>query len=289
MSSSAAAVAAPHAPRLRLVLVQGPVSDRTPGAMRGAAVLAAMLAERYGLAPEPFGAPEDTSRRESWAPALRRARPLLEAVSARLARGLGADERPIVVAGRCASSIATLPRFAAAHPGLALVWFDAHGDFHTPRSTPTGYLGGMVLSAASGLWESGLGAGLDPRRLVVAGARDLDVEEAPLMDAHGVRRVPPGPELEARLRAAVPPDGPLLIHVDWDVLDPSAFPAEYKVPDGLRPAELRACLAALAATGRVVGLEAAEFDAPADPHATAIAAAIGAEVLRPVVERLAAA
>lgn len=274
------------AERLRLILVQGPVSDRTPGAMRGAAALAGALAERHGLVPEPFGALDSAPRDERWEAALARARPLLESVSERLARGLGAGERTMVVAGRCANSIATLPRFAAAHPGLGVVWFDAHGDFNTPESTPTGYLGGMVLSAASGLWESGLGGGLDPRRLVVVGARDLDAAEIPLMEAHGVRRLPPGPDLEARVRAAVPPDGPLLVHVDWDVLDPAAFPAEYKVPGGLLPAELRACLAALAATGRVVGLEAAEFDAPPDPHATAIAASIGAEVLRPVVERL---
>lgn len=274
----------------RLILVQGPVSDRTPGAMRGAAALARALAERHGLKPETLGEPDAAPRHESWEPALRRARPLLEAVSARLARGLGAGERALVVAGRCASSIATLPRFAAAHPGLGVVWFDAHGDFHTPQSTPTGYLGGMVLSAAAGLWDSGLGAGLAPRRLAMVGARDLDPTEVPLMDAHGVKRVPPGPDLVARMREAVPAgEGPLLVHVDWDVLDPAAFPAEYKVPGGLQPAELRACLAALAETGRVVGLEAAEFDAPLDPHATAIAAAIGAEVLRPVVERLAAA
>ncbi|MBW8268770.1 arginase family protein [Caldovatus aquaticus] len=269
-----------------LILVQGPVSDRTPGAMRGAAALARALAERHGLAVEAFGEPDAAPRDERWEAALRRARPLLEAVAARLARGLAAGERMVVVAGRCASSLATLPRFAAAHPGLGVVWFDAHGDFHTPQSTPTGYLGGMVLGAATGLWESGLGAGLDPRRLVMVGARDLDPTELPLIEAQGVRRVPPGPDLPARLRAALPGEGPLLVHVDWDVLDPAAFPAEYKVPGGLRPAELRACLAALAATGRVVGLEAAEFDAPDDPHATAIAAAIGAEVLRPVVERL---
>jgi arginase/N-omega-hydroxy-L-arginine amidinohydrolase len=277
-----------NTPGLRLILVQGPVSDRTPGAMRGAAALARALAERHGLTPEALGEPDAAPRREPWEPALRRARPLLEAVSERLARGLGAGERTIVIAGRCANSIATLPRFAAAHRGLGVVWFDAHGDFHTPESTPTGYLGGMVLSAAAGLWDSGLGSGLDPRRLVMVGARDLDPTEVPLIEAHGVRRVPPGPDLVARLGRALPGEGPLLVHVDWDVLDPAAFPAEYKVPGGLQPAELRACLAALADTGRVVGLEAAEFDAPLDPHATAIAAAIGAEVLRPVVERLAA-
>jgi arginase family enzyme len=41
-------------------------------------------------------------------------------------------------------------------PDAKIVWFDAHGDFNTPETTPTGYLGGMVLSALCGLWESGL-------------------------------------------------------------------------------------------------------------------------------------
>jgi arginase len=115
------------AERPRLILVQGPVSDRTPGTMRGAVALAGALAERHGLVPEPFGAPDAAPRDERWEAALARARPLLESVSHRLAlaRGLGAGERTMVVAGRCATSIATLPRFAAAHPGLGVVWFDA--------------------------------------------------------------------------------------------------------------------------------------------------------------------
>jgi arginase len=48
---------------------------------------------------------------------------------------------------------------------------DAHADYNTPASTPTGYLGGMVIAALCGLWDSGYGAGLAPDRTILVGAR----------------------------------------------------------------------------------------------------------------------
>jgi arginase family enzyme len=274
----------------RLLLLQGRVADRGPRGIRGAAALAAAIsASRPGLACETIGEPTWASPvATGWQAELEDARPPLRRLADRVAESLAAGERPVVVAGRCAASIATLPRFAAAAPGLSLVWFDAHADFNTPVSSVTGYLGGLVIAAATGLWESGFGAGLDPARVVLAGTRDIDPDERALLIRYGVRVVAPGPRFAERVADVVAP-GPVLLHVDWDVLEPAAFPAEYRVPGGLQPAELRAALAALVARpDPVVGLEAAEFEATDDPHETAVAAAIGAEVLRPALERLSA-
>ena len=41
-------------------------------------------------------------------------------------------------------------------------WLGAHGDFNTPETTASGFLGGMCLAGACGLWDTGFGAGLDP-------------------------------------------------------------------------------------------------------------------------------
>jgi arginase family enzyme len=275
----------------RLLLLQGRVADRCPRGIHGAAALAAAIgAGRPGLACETIGGPTRPSppAATGWEAELEAARPLLRRLADRVAESLAAGERPVVIAGRCAASIATLPRFAAAAPGLSLVWFDAHADFNTPVSTTSGYLGGLVIAAAAGLWDSGFGAGLDADRVVLAGTRDIDPAERALLIRHGVRVVPPGPGFAERVADAVGP-GPMLLHVDWDVLEPCAFPTEYRVPGGLRPAELRAALAALVARpDPVIGLEAAEFEPTDDPHETAIAAAIGAEALRPALERLGA-
>lgn len=37
-----------------------------------------------------------------------------------------------------------------------IIWFDAHGDFNTPETTVTGFLGGMPMAAAVGRCWSAL-------------------------------------------------------------------------------------------------------------------------------------
>jgi arginase family protein len=91
------------------------------------------------------------------------------------------------IANRCGASLATIMAMLRHRPDAKIVWFDAHGDFNTPETTPTGYLGGMVLSALCGLWDSGLDAGLSPDRVILAGTRDVDPGESRLIAAHGVR------------------------------------------------------------------------------------------------------
>ena len=59
-----------------------------------------------------------------------------------------ADERVVVVGGDCSITLAA----AAPHAGddLAVVWIDAHGDLHTPDTSPSGALAGMALRALLG-------------------------------------------------------------------------------------------------------------------------------------------
>ena len=53
----------------------------------------------------------------------------------------------------------TLPAVAAPRARTrASLWLDAHGDFNTPETTPSGFLGGMCLAAACGRWDAGFGA-----------------------------------------------------------------------------------------------------------------------------------
>ena len=55
-------------------------------------------------------------------------------------------------------------------PDAKVLWLDAHGDFNTPDTTPSGYLGGMSLAGAVGRWEHGLAEGaMPPERVVLAG------------------------------------------------------------------------------------------------------------------------
>jgi arginase family enzyme len=139
------------------------------------------------------------------------------------------------------------------------VWFDAHGDSNTPKSVPNPYLGGMVISGAAGMWESGLGAGLRFSSVVLVGARDLDPDERALIAAGTLTLVHVGPELGERLARAVG-TRPVYMHLDCDVLDPGIVPTEYVSPGGLTLQDLREACDVLA-RNEVIGIEIAEFEA----------------------------
>ena len=77
--------------------------------------------------------------------------------------------------------------------------------------------------------------------------------------------------------AALPPDAPLYVHVDTDVLDPSLTPdAGFPAPGGWDVERMRAEMAVLAASGRVVALSICPSAPPA----------LDAEGLKPLVDAL---
>jgi arginase family enzyme len=163
-----------------------------------------------------------------WDEDLESGRPVLEAARAEVQAGTRR-----FVAGHCNLAIATLPALAQAHPGLHVVWIDAHADFNTPQSSPSGFLGGMPLAAACGVWDAGLlDPPLDPDRVHLVGVRDVDPGERVLLDGHRVHETPPD-------------DGPVFVHLDLDVLDPPLMPASFAVPGGWSWEQLEEALAAL--------------------------------------------
>ena len=76
---------------------------------------------------------------------------------------------PLVLAGNCNSWLGTLAALRDLQPGI--VWFDAHGDFHTKATSISGSLEGMSLTLATERF-------VPESRIVLAGARDLDPGEA---------------------------------------------------------------------------------------------------------------
>ncbi len=150
----------------RVSIFAGKAGDRNPRAMQGAVALGSALARRFELGAETIVAPEELAQ-GGWASQLEAARPGLAALAAGLDRRLASGERSLLVANRCAASLATLPVVARHCPDAAIVWLDAHGDSNTPADkafAEDAYLGGMVLTGASGEWRTGLGDGLSLER-----------------------------------------------------------------------------------------------------------------------------
>lgn len=257
-----------------LTAFQGRAGERSAAAQPATLALGQALARRLGTRCATIGTPQAPIA-GGWQAQLAAARSDLAAMAARQDATLANRDTPLLALTRCAVGLATLPVVARHRPDCSILWLDAHGDLNTPASSDTGYLGGMVITGAAGLWQSGLGDELDLGRVVLAGAREIDPPEQALIDAGSVRHVPIGPDFADRVRAAVA-GSPVYIHLDCDVLEPGEVTTEYSCPGGLTLETLRGVFAALADC-EIVGIEIAELqsdprDAPG--HAEALAAAL---------------
>lgn len=75
---------------------------------------------------------------------------VFEAVSSTVKKTLLEDKYPFVLAGDHGSAGGTIAGVKAAFPDkrLGVVWIDAHGDLHTPYTTPSGNMHGMPVATA---------------------------------------------------------------------------------------------------------------------------------------------
>jgi arginase len=159
---------------------------------------------------------------------------------------------PAVVTGDCCIALGVVAGLQRRGLEPAVVWFDAHGDLHTPRTSTSGYPGGMALRMLLGEGDATVAdrTGLrpvPPENVVLVDGRDLDAPEVEFLDRSPVRRVPV---------AAVPdPGGPIYLHVDLDVVDSAAMPGlRFPVTPGPDPSAVREALLRLLATGQVAAL-----------------------------------
>ena len=162
---------------------------------------------------------------------------------------------------------------------FGMVYMDAHGDFNTPETTPSGIIGGMDVAIVAGRGPKKLAAMfehsplLPEENIVLHGVRDLDPLEAKALAESKVRVYPrekiksQGAEKTAEeiLRHLKSKCGCLYLHIDLDVLDPSVFSAQgLPVPDGLSKEEFQSTLKVLVKSGKLCGVALMVFDAAKD-------------------------
>jgi arginase len=142
-----------------------------------------------------------------------------------LARRVAAQPPFLVYSGDCMAPLGVLAGLQ--HRGLSpfVVWLDAHGDFNTWETTPSGYLGGMPLAMLVGRGEQTIVEGLGlqtvaPSRILIADARDLDPEEGVALRSSGI-----GVAAVGGIAQRVPADLSIYVHLDVDVVTPSEMPA----------------------------------------------------------------
>ncbi|RKQ93619.1 arginase [Solirubrobacter pauli] len=226
-------------------------SDRTPGGSRGAEALALALDPEARLVGS-FGEP----RIANWDADLRDSHGCLLEAGGQVDDMLTAGHFPVLTSSDCSICMTTFQAVTRHEPDVRVLWLDAHGDYNTPDTTPSGFLGGMCLAASCGVWDAGFEPSIEPARVLMCGVRDLDAGERVLMDTTGAKNVRPS-EVANRLRGHK-----VYVHLDLDVLDPDVLPSQFAVPGGMSDTGLRTLLTEVSRDCEVVGLEVTAFEYP---------------------------
>jgi arginase len=170
-----------------------------------------------------------------------------------VASDVQAGSRPVVMSSDCTTSLAAVAGLQRAGVDPAIVWFDGHGDVQTLETTTSGYLGGMPLRILVGYRPELIAdeLGLRPiadHRIALVDARDLDPPEAEFLATSAIHRF----DVD-RLTPDAIPDGPIYLHVDFDVVTPDHLPGLlFPAAGGPGLAAVIAAIGRVIATGRVV-------------------------------------
>ena len=188
--------------------------------------------------------------------------------------------RLVTVGGSCGIEAAPVAYLNELYEGgICVVWFDAHGDLNTPKSSPSGHFHGMVLRTLLGdgpdQFVRYLRVPLSERQVTLAGIRDLDEAERHYIRTEGIAVIPDwGPSAPDLLISAISRSRikALYVHIDVDVLNPKSFQdALLPVSGGPTLSELSACLQILSSTFEIVGLGVVEFCGRVDGSGSQIA------------------
>jgi arginase len=189
---------------------------------------------------------------------------LYDTLAAWVAKDVSDGIVPVVVSGDCLVSLGVVTGVQRAGVDPSIIWFDAHGDVHTVESSGSGYLGGMSLRLVLGGNYDLIGEQLGLRPLaeekaVLVDARELDPAEAEYLASSQVRRYP--------VDKVEIPDGPLILHVDVDIIDASELPGLlFPVPAGPSTSAVLDTIRRIIAEGDVIALDIALPWHPSPEH-----------------------
>ena len=199
-------------------------------------------------------------------------RPLVEAVKTAVSKG----ERPVSIAGDCCTTIGVLAGLQQGGVDPTLIWFDAHGDFNTWETSPSGFLGGMPLAMIVGRGELTMGDGagqvsLQESKVILTDARDLDPEEKIAVKESAVQHLS---DVTMLLDNPLPA-GAIYVHFDVDVINPVDAPAvSYLAEGGPSVSALERVFDYLAESGQVVAISVSSWNPDLDEDGRSRAAAM---------------
>lgn len=159
---------------------------------------------------------------------------------------------------------------------IGVLWVDAHTDMNTPETTPSGNVHGMSLAVLAGRGPGSLTSlmggpapAVDPRNIVVIGARDIDEDEKTVVREAGIRVFTMSEVDERGMSACMDEalerlnDGTAGFHLSYDLdgLDPRVAPGVgTPVPGGLTYREGHLVCEKIARSGTMLSMEVVEVN-----------------------------
>jgi len=193
---------------------------------------------------------------------------------------------PVILGGDHSVAAGTVSGVAAYYrkrqQKIGLIWIDAHADFNTPESSPSGNVHGMPLAALAGLGPAplanilGFSPKVAPENIVIVGVRDIDATEKENIRRAGITEVYTMRDIDERgmrtvmeeaLRAAGRGTAGYHISLDMDWIDPEDAPGVgTPVRGGATYREAHLAMEIIADHGRMTSFEIVEVNPVIDEH-----------------------
>jgi len=184
-------------------------------------------------------------------------------------------EFPLVLGGDHSIALGSIAGVTRVHKNVGVIWIDAHADFNTYETTPSGNIHGMILAASAGIGESrltnigGWSPKVNTQNIVIVGARDLDPAEQVRLRDHAIR-VFTMSDIDQKgisevMRQAISIAGQsndgLHLSLDMDALDPKEAPGVgTPVKGGLTYREAHLAMEMIADSKQLVAMDVVEVN-----------------------------
>ena len=236
------------------------------------------------VVPQPEGQPLGNSKLKYLGPIVQVCEELAKVVTETLEAG----EFPLVLGGDHSIALGSIAGVTRMHKNVGVIWIDAHADFNTYETTPSGNIHGMNLAASVGIGESrltnmgGWSPKVNKQNIVIVGARDLDPNEQVRLRDHAIR-VFTMSDIDQKgisevMRQAITIAGQgndgLHLSLDMDALDPKEAPGVgTPVKGGLTYREAHLAMEMIADSKQLVAMDVVEVNPILDrENATALLA-----------------
>lgn len=217
------------------------------------------------------------------------------------------DQFPLILSGDHSSAIGTIAAIKNFYPKkkLGVIWIDAHGDLHSPYTTPSGNIHGMSLAASLGdvyfsekknpideatkhYWKKLTHAGdrhihpkLFPEDVLYIGIRDLETAEWRDIEDNKIKYYGPEHIQSMNMKNLAKEsldylDDCDLIYISFDVdsMDPSVSEGTgTSTPDGMTLKNAKELLNYLFKSPKIVAMEITEVN-PLEDHKNEMAHAV---------------